>query len=202
MIRQKSSTQVSQGQLDDTADKYITYITDGATRMQALISDLLTYSRVGRGNLTLEQTALSTVLEQTLGDLSITIEENSAVIIAGPLPTVQVNAQQMGQLFLNLIGNGIKFRSEATPKIEVKAELHECEWLIAVRDNGIGIKPQYSQRIFEIFQRLHSREKYPGTGIGLAICRKIVERHGGRIWMESKLGQSTTFYFTLPAFSF
>ena len=189
-----------QGQLDNTADKYITYITDGATRMQALISDLLTYSRVGRGNLTLEVTALSTVLEQTLDDLSVTIEENSAVIIVDPLPTVQVNSQQIGQLFLNLIGNAIKFRGEATPKIEVKTELQDGEWLIAVRDNGIGINSKYAQRIFEIFQRLHSREKYPGTGIGLAICRKIVERHGGRIWMESELGQGTTFYFTFPVF--
>jgi light-regulated signal transduction histidine kinase (bacteriophytochrome) len=132
--------------------------------------------------------------------LSVTIEENSAVIIADPLPTVQANAQQIGQLFLNLIGNAIKFRGEATPKIEVKTELQDGEWLIAIRDNGIGINCKYAQRIFEIFQRLHSREKYPGTGIGLAICRKIVERHGGRIWMESELGQGTTFYFTLPTF--
>jgi PAS domain S-box-containing protein len=188
-----------QGQLDDTADKYITYVTDGATRMQALIADLLTYSRVGQGNLTLEPTDLGTVLEQTLGDLSVTIEENSALITADPLPTVRANAQQIAQLFLNLIGNAIKFQGKATPKIEVKAELQECQWLIAVRDNGIGIKPQYAERIFEIFQRLHSREKYAGTGIGLAICRKIVERHGGRIWMESQLGLGTTFYFTLPA---
>jgi len=187
-----------QGQLDDTADKYITYVTDGATRMQALISDLLTYSRVGRGNLTLEVTNLATVLEQTLGDLSVSIAETSALITADPLPTVQANGQQMAQLFLNLIANAIKFRGEATPKIEVKAELQDKEWLVAVRDNGIGIKPQYAERIFEIFQRLHSREKYPGTGIGLAICRKIVERHGGRIWLESQLGQGTTFYFTLP----
>ncbi|MDP8963852.1 MAG: ATP-binding protein [Cyanobacteriota bacterium] len=187
-----------QGQLDDTADKYITYVTDGATRMQALISDLLTYSRVGRGNLTLEGTNLATVLEQTLGDLSVNIAETSALITADPLPTVRANGQQMAQLFLNLIANAIKFRGDATPKIEVKAELQDKEWLVAVRDNGIGIKPQYAERIFEIFQRLHSREKYPGTGIGLAICRKIVDRHGGRIWIESQLGQGTTFYFTLP----
>ena len=187
-----------QGQLDATADKYINYITDAAVRMEAFIADLLNYSRVGRGELVVEPTPLGGVVEQILEDLSQTIEENNAQIVIQPLPTLAVNPGQMAQLFQNLITNALKFRSEATPQIQIEAKLHKGEWLISVSDNGIGIKPQYSERIFEIFQRLHSRAKYPGTGIGLAICKKIVERHGGQIGVKSEFAVGTTFWFTLP----
>lgn len=186
------------GAFDNKADKYITYITDGATRMQALISDLLTYSRLGRNNPKMKAIALETVVEQTLLDLSNTIEESNAVITVTSLPTVQANPLQMAQLFQNIITNALKFKGKTTPKIHIEAKRQQQEWVISVSDNGIGIKPQYAERIFEIFQRLHSRDKYPGTGIGLAICRKIVEYHSGRIWVESEIGCGTTFYFTLP----
>ena len=184
--------------LDAAANKYLSYIVDGATRMERMINDLLTYSRVGSRELALEPTDLNIVLEQTLADLGIAIAESHAAIATNFLPTVPANPQQMGQLFQNLIANALKFRSEALPEIRIDAELQQSEWLISVQDNGIGIKPKYAERIFTIFQRLHGREKYPGTGIGLAICRKIVDRHQGRIWVESELGKGATFYFTLP----
>ncbi len=187
------------GQLDAQADKYLDYISDGSVRMQNLIKDLLTYSRLGRNELILEPTDLGKILEQVLLDLSVAIEENNAAIAADSLPTIQANPQQMAQLFQNLISNALKFRSDAPPQIRIEAQLQQSEWLISIRDNGIGIKPQYTERIFEIFQRLHAREKYSGTGIGLAVCRKIVERHGGRIWVESEPAQGSTFYFTVPA---
>ena len=187
-----------QGHLDAEADEYIAYIIDGALRMQNQIDDLLTYSRVSRDELRKEPTELGKVVGQVLEDLSVTIEENNAAIAASSLPTVQANPRQMVQLLQNLISNGIKFHGEAPPRIQIEAQLQPEQWLISVRDNGIGINPKFARRIFEIFQRLHSRTEYAGTGIGLAICRKIVERHGGRIWVESELGQGATFYFTLP----
>ncbi len=187
-----------QGHLDAEADEYITYIIDGAVRMQNQIDDLLTYSRVSRDELRKEPTELGKVVGQVLEDLSVTIEENNAAIAVSSLPTVQANPREIAQLLQNLISNGIKFRSEAPPQIQIEAQLQPEQWLISVRDNGIGINPKFAGRIFEIFQRLHSRTKYAGTGIGLAICRKIVERHGGRIWVESELGQGAIFYFTLP----
>ena len=187
------------GQLDAQADKYLDYISDGSVRMQNLIKDLLTYSRLGRSELILEPTDLGKILEQVLSDLSVAIEENKAEIVADSLPTIQANPQQIAQLFQNLISNALKFRSDVPPQIRIEAQLQQSEWLISIRDNGIGIKPQYTERIFEIFQRLHAREKYSGTGIGLAVCRKIVERHGGRIWLESEPTQGSTFYFTVPA---
>ncbi len=188
-----------QGQLDEKADKYIAYITDGAVRMQTLITDLLTYSRVGTEELPLKPTDLGAVLNRTLSDLSTAIRENNAIIQADPLPTVRANSTQMGQLLQNLIANAIKFRTLQPPQIQIKAALHDKCWTICVQDNGIGIEPQYSDRIFVIFQRLHTKEEYSGTGIGLSICKKIVERHGGKIWVESEPGQGTTFCFTLPA---
>ncbi len=188
-----------QGQLDEKADKYITYITDGAVRMQTLITDLLTYSRVGKGEPTLEPANLNAILNQTLRDLSTAIQESNAVIKADPLPTVTANPIQMGQLLQNLISNAIKYRGAAAPQIEIKAALHERTWTISVQDNGIGIEPQYAERIFVIFQRLHTKDEYSGTGIGLAICKKIVERHNGKIWLESELGKGSTFFFTLAA---
>ena len=187
-----------QGHLDAEADEYIAYIIDGAVRMQNLIDDLLTYSRASSHELKKEPTKLGGVLAQVLEDLSIFIEENNAAIAASSLPTVQANPRQMGQLLQNLIGNGIKFHGSAPPRIHIEAQWQADQWLISVSDNGIGLDPKFAQRIFGIFQRLHGRGEYVGTGIGLAICRKIVERHGGRIWVESELGQGATFYFTIP----
>ncbi|MEQ9001444.1 MAG: PAS domain S-box protein [Coleofasciculus sp. B1-GNL1-01] len=187
-----------QGQLDERADKYINYITDSVIRMQALITDLLTYSRVSRNELVLEPTDLGEILQQTLMDLSPAIEENHAIINTTLLPIVQANPLQIGQVLQNLIANAIKFCREQPPRIDIKADCQDNFWQISIQDNGIGIDPNYSDRIFAIFQRLHYREEYPGTGIGLAICQKIVERHGGKIWVESEFGQGSTFYFTLP----
>jgi len=188
-----------QGQLDEKADKYIAYITDGAVRMQTLITDLLTYSRVGRGEISLEPTDLGAVLNRTLSDLSNVIRESNALITTDPLPTVKANPTQMGQLLQNLIANAIKFHGQQLPHVQIRAVLHDQLWTICVQDNGIGIEPQYAERIFVIFQRLHTKDEYPGTGIGLAVCKKIVERHGGQIWVESELGRGTTFCFTLSA---
>jgi light-regulated signal transduction histidine kinase (bacteriophytochrome) len=187
-----------QGQLDEKADKYIAYITDGAVRMQTLITDLLTYSRVGRAEITLEPTDLNAVLNRTLTDLSTAIQESSALITTDALPTVRANPGQIGQLLQNLIANAIKFSGNQPPQIQIRAVQHDQSWMISVRDNGIGIEPQYADRIFVIFQRLHTRDEYPGTGIGLAVCKKIVECHGGQIWVESEPGCGTTFSFTLP----
>ncbi|HAJ60553.1 MAG TPA: hypothetical protein DCP31_15865 [Cyanobacteria bacterium UBA8543] len=188
-----------QGQLDDKADKYIAHITDGATRMQVLITDLLIYSRVTRGELSLEPTDLGLALNRALVNLQGTIQESNALIATYPLPTVRANPSQMEQLLQNLIANAIKFRASQPPQIQIEASLHEQFWTISVQDNGIGIEPQYSERIFVIFQRLHTKDKYPGTGIGLPMCKRIVERHGGKIWVESELGRGATFFFTLPA---
>ncbi len=192
-----------QGQFTDNekALRYLDYIIDAAQRQRTMIQALLNYSRLGRNDSTKVAIELGAVVEKVLDDLSIPIAENQATVTVTDLPTVQASLSQMAQLFLNLIGNGIKFQGSAPPKIQIKAHLHSSEWLISVQDNGIGIKPQYAERIFQIFQRLHSRSEYPGTGIGLAICRKIVEGHGGRIWVVSELGQGSTFYFTLPVSS-
>jgi light-regulated signal transduction histidine kinase (bacteriophytochrome) len=172
---------------------------DGAIRMWRLINDLLAYSRVRTESSELESTDCETVLHQSLDNLKVAIEENGAVVTHDALPTVTANSPQLMQLFQNLIGNAIKFRGSESPRIHVSAGRNGNGWTFSVRDNGIGIAPEYAKRIFIVFQRLHSREKYAGTGIGLAICQKIVERHGGYIWVESELGRGATFYFTLPA---
>lgn len=185
--------------LDDDAHEFIGYAVDGVTRMQALIGDLLAYSRVGKGGGVVERADLEAVFQRTLDVLRTAIEESGAQVTAGPLPTVAADPVQMGQVLQNLVGNGLKFRGAEPPRVHVSAERTGDEWVISVRDNGIGIAPEYAQRIFVIFQRLHTRAEYAGTGIGLAICKKIVERHGGRIWVESAEGQGSTFYFTLPA---
>lgn len=185
-------------QLDAIADKYINYITDGASRMQALIEDLLIYSRAGGQELNKQPTDLNAVVSQALVDLSFAIAENNAIITTTPLPTLPANPVQMAQLFQNLIANAIKFRRDCPPEIHITATLEKKQWLISVQDNGIGIKPEYIERIFDIFQRLHSRSRYAGNGIGLALCRKIVERHGGKIWVQSELGKGTIFYFIIP----
>jgi len=187
-----------QGQLDAAADEFIAYAVDGANRMQTLINDLLAYSRVGTRAKGLESTDCPAVLDQALANLKVAIEQSGAVVTHDPLPTVMADKLQLIQLFQNLIGNAIKFHVEEPPRIHVSAELKGNEWVFSVRDNGIGIDPQYAERIFVIFQRLHTREEYPGTGIGLAICKKIVERRGGRIWVESQPGTGSTFYFTIP----
>jgi light-regulated signal transduction histidine kinase (bacteriophytochrome) len=185
--------------LDDDAREFIGYAVDGVNRMQSLIADLLSFSRVGSRGGAFEPVELERVLERTLSNLETAIEESGATVTADPLPTVTADPVQLGQLFQNLIGNAVKFRGEAAPAVHVSAERRGGEWRFAVRDNGIGIEPEYVERIFVIFQRLHGRAEYAGTGIGLAICKKIVERHGGRIWVESEPGQGSTFFFTLPA---
>jgi PAS domain S-box-containing protein len=187
-----------QGQLDEAASEYIAFAVDGAARMQALIRDLLAYSRVGTHGEPFEPTDCQAVLEQVLQDLKVTLEESGAVITHDPLPVVRGDATQLGQLLQNLISNAIKFRGQRPPEIHVGVERRGDEWVFAVRDNGIGIEEQYFERIFLVFQRLHTQAEYPGTGIGLAVCKRIVERHGGRIWVESEPGQGATFYFTLP----
>ena len=186
------------GKLDSDADEFIGYAVDGANRMQTLINDLLAYSRVTAQGKVFERVDCNGLLEEVLSNLRVADEQNRAVVTHDPLPTVMADRGQLGQLFQNLIGNAIKFRGEEPPQIHVSAEQRTGEWLFSVRDNGIGVGPQYAERIFIIFQRLHNREEYPGTGIGLAICKKIVERHGGRIWVVSHTGQGATFHFTLP----
>jgi PAS domain S-box-containing protein len=184
--------------LDGPALEFIDYAVDGATRMQRLIQDLLTYSRVGTKGKPFETTHCEKILQTALSNLKVAVEESAAVVTHDPLPTVCADSTQLTQLFQNLVGNGLKFRGQNAPRIHVGAQEKNGEWVLSVRDNGIGIEPQYFERIFVIFQRLHTREEYPGTGIGLALCKRIVERHGGRIWVESAPGQGATFYFTLP----
>jgi len=187
-----------QGQLDASANKFIAYAVDGANRMQRLIEDLLAYSRVGTRAKGFELIDCTAVLDRALANLKAAIDASGAVVTHGPLPAVVHDNLLLVQLFQNLIGNAIKFHVEAPPRVHVSAEQKGGEWVFAVRDNGIGIDPQYAERIFTIFQRLHTNEEYSGTGIGLAICKKIVERRGGRVWVESQPGSGSTFYFTVP----
>ncbi len=186
------------GRLDQDADDFINFAVDGANRMQTLITDLLAYSRVGRRGREFREVSSEAVLDHALLNLGTVIEQSGAVVTKDPLPVVTGDETQLVQLFQNLIGNAIKFCKGRTPRIHIAAEQKKNEWFFSVRDNGIGIAPEYYERIFSIFQRLQSRQEYPGTGIGLAICRKVVERHGGRIWLESEPGLGSTFYFTLP----
>ncbi|HLZ35047.1 MAG TPA: ATP-binding protein [Nitrospira sp.] len=185
------------GKLDADADEFIGYAVDGATRMQRLINDLLAYSRVTSQGKAFEQVDCNLLLDGVLSTLRLTIEENHAVVTHDALPKVTADGGQLGQLFQNLVSNAVKFHGAEPPRVHVSAEPRNHEWLFSVRDNGIGVDPQYADRIFVIFQRLHDREEYPGTGIGLALCKKIVERHGGRIWVESQPGRGATFYFTI-----
>ena len=165
---------------------------------RALIVDLLEYSRVERQDVEGTATDGEAVLEQAVRDLRLTIAESGAIVTHDPLPTVVTVPGQLKQVIENLISNAIKFRGPEPPRIHLAAQRQGMEWVFSVRDNGIGLDPQYAHRIFQMFQRLHTRREYPGTGIGLAICKRIVERHGGRIWVESAPGQGATFYFTLP----
>jgi PAS domain S-box-containing protein len=185
------------GKLDADADEFIAFAVDGAGRMQRLINDLLLYSRVGSKGKEPQPTECEAVLRHALDNLQEAVRESGAQVDTSPMPAVMGDDVQLVQLFQNLIGNALKFRGEEPPRVEVQAEPQGEEWLFSVRDNGIGIESKDFERIFQIFQRLHDRESYPGTGIGLAVCKKIVERHGGRIWVESEPGEGTTFYFTL-----
>ncbi len=167
--------------------------------MQELIQNLLEYSRVGTKKRHFEITDCQEIFRKSLGDLHSTIEESCAIITYDTLPTLRADRVQLGQLFQNLIGNGIKYqRPNIQPKIVISVQEKPEEWLFRVEDNGIGIKPENFDRIFQVFQRLHTYQDYPGSGVGLAICKKIVERHQGKIWLESEWGIGTTFYFTLP----
>lgn len=188
-----------QGRLDADADEFIGYAVDGVNRMQELINDLLAYSRAGSRRREPEDVAMDDVLGPVLQSLGPAIEEAGATVVSEPLPVVRGDPGQFAQLFQNLIANAIKFRGEKAPRVEISARRDGDEWVFSVADNGIGISSEFTERIFVIFQRLHSRAEYPGTGIGLSICRKIVERHGGRIWVGSESGEGTTFRFTLPA---
>ena len=185
--------------LDGDAQEFIGYAVDGATRMQSLINDLLSYSRVGTQGKPFEAIGCDSIVDGVLGNLKLAIEETGAQIVRDALPQVTADAQQMGQLFQNLIANAIKFHGQEPPRVHISAARDGEEWKFRVRDNGIGFSAEYVDRIFIIFQRLHTNTDYPGTGIGLSLCKKIVERHHGRIWAESSPGQGSTFYFTLPA---
>ena len=188
-----------EGRLDARADEFILHAVEGTKRMQALINDLLAYSRVGTHQQPFEPVDCSEIVEEALANLTVAVQESGATVTRDPLPTVMADPTHLTQVFQNLIGNALKFRAEdRKPLIHLTAKNAAGQWTFAVRDNGIGIEPQYFERIFRVFQRLHTRERYPGTGIGLAICKKIVDRHGGRIWIESQPGQGSTFYFTLP----
>ena len=186
------------GKLDADADEFINYAVDGATRMQAIINDLLALSRVSTRNTAFSKVDAKLALDKALANLRLVIGETGAVISCDSLPTLNADGSQLTQLFQNLIGNAIKFCGSNSPCVEIGAEQQDGEWMFHVRDNGIGIAPEYFERIFLMFQRLHTKKEYPGTGIGLTICKKIIERHGGRIWIESKPGKGTTFYFTIP----
>ena len=189
----------NQGKLDADSQEFIAFAADGATRMQALIQDLLAFSRVGTRGKPFVPTDCEAVLERALNHLKVAIEESGARITSDPLPMLRADDSQLVQLFQNLVGNALKFyRPGVPPVIHIGAKRSGQDWVFAVCDNGIGIPAEQKQRVFEIFQRLHSRGEYPGTGIGLAVCRKIVERHGGRIWVESAVGEGSTFTFALP----
>lgn len=186
------------GKLDENADKFLGYASEGAMRMQVLIKDLLAFSRVGR-NGTSGAVDCNAVVDEVLQALASAIQESSAVVTRAELPAVWADRTQVAQVFQNLIGNALKFRGKEQPVISVQVEKADQQWLFDVTDNGIGIAPESAENVFVIFQRLHTRADYPGNGIGLAICKKIVERYEGRIWIEPRAGSGTTFKFTLPA---
>lgn len=189
--------QTYKSNLDSQANEYIQYIVNGCLTMQNLIEDLLEYSQVGKNQKIFSLVDTKKIINTVCSNLQSTIHQNKATIIYHDLPTVMADGSQLLQLFQNLIDNSIKYRREEPPKIEISVEPRENEYLFIVKDNSIGIDSKYFERIFQMFQRLHSSQEYSGTGIGLAICQKIVELHGGRIWVESQLGKGTTFYFTI-----
>jgi PAS domain S-box-containing protein len=187
------------GKLEPDADEFIGYIVEGGKRMQELVQDLLEYSRVNTRGAPFQPTNSEDVVDRVIQNLFFTIQESNTIIETTSLPMVNADPGQLGMVFQNLIANSIKFHRDDPPFIHISAEQSGSMWMFAVRDNGIGIDPAFSNRIFEIFQRLHTRDKYPGTGVGLAIVKKIIERHGGNIWVESEVGEGSTFYFTLPS---
>ena len=194
-----------EGRLDADADEFISFAVEGVNRMQGLIDDLLTFSRIGRDDHRPVEADLGAIAHEALDALSAQVNEKGASVTIGPLPAVRGNRRELSQLVQNLISNGLKFRSEAPCEITVAARRDEADasevarWEISVADNGIGIEPRHGERIFKMFQRLHQRDAYPGSGIGLAVCKKIVERHDGRIWVEPRSGGGSVFKFTLPA---
>jgi signal transduction histidine kinase len=186
------------GKLDADADDFIRFTVDGVKRMQMIIRDLLEYSRVGTNAGEFKPTESSSAVGKAMSNLQAAIKDSGATVTYDDLPAVTADEAQLVRLFQNLIGNAIKFRRKDSPKVHIAATQKGGEWIFSVKDNGIGIDPEHVERIFVMFQRLHTREEYPGTGIGLAICKKIVERHGGKIWVESEPGKGSTFFFTLP----
>lgn len=195
-----------QGKLDKDADEFIAFAVEGATRMRRLIIDLLAFSQLGTNGKDLVAVSSEAALGQALANLNLLVQEDRASITHDPLPAVLGDQDQLAQLFQNLVSNAIKFHGDAAPQVDISARRVELPgqaatpmWQFSVRDNGIGIEQKYFEQIFVIFQRLHSRERYAGNGMGLPICKKIVERHGGRIWIESQPGEGTTFFFTLRA---
>ena len=185
-------------ELDDKSTRYVRYVVDGCSRMQVLINDLLDFSRVATRGRPLERVELKDALDEALRNLTLAIQESRAVIEADGLPMVRADRDQLSLVFQNLISNSIKFGGDEPPRVRVHARAGQGEWVLAVEDRGIGIDPKYAERIFTIFQRLHTRDEYPGTGIGLAICKKIVERHGGRMWLDPEVEKGSRFCFTLP----
>jgi PAS domain S-box-containing protein len=186
------------GKLDQDADEFIHYIVDGANRMRNLIQDLLAYARVGSQGGALVEADTNQLVDQAIANLDVAIKESGGTVTRADLPRVTVEKTQFVQLVQNLLSNAIKFRGQEPPRVHVAAEANGAEWTFSVEDNGIGLDMQFAEKIFAIFQRLHGRGEYPGTGIGLAICKKIVERHGGKIWVQSSPGAGSTFFFTVP----
>ena len=188
-------------QLDDDARDFLRFAREGATRMRELIDALLSYSRIDTRAQPFTTVAMDQVLSLALENLRESIAQSKAEVIRGPMPSLEGDALQLGQVLQNLIGNAVKFHGPNPPHVWVTAERRGPDWRFSVRDDGIGIAPEYQERIFVLFQRLHSREEYPGTGIGLSVCKKVVERHGGKLWVESsgRPGEGTTFFFTIPA---
>lgn len=187
-----------QGRFDEKADQYIGYTVDGVKRMQDLIRDLLAYSKVGSRGQTLEPLDFAAAVDIAVGNLQAAVADSGAVITHDPLPTLMANGSLINRLFQNLIGNALKFHRNVPMRVHISARQQENSWIISVQDNGIGIEPKYAEKVFGMFQRLHTTGEYPGTGIGLAICKRIVEHHGGEIWLSSEPGKGSTFHFTIP----
>jgi light-regulated signal transduction histidine kinase (bacteriophytochrome) len=188
-----------QDSLGKEAEQYIGYILQGVNRMHGLIEDLLSYSEIDSRNTFFKTVDSGAALREALANLQVPIAESGAVITASTMPATTGDHIQLVRVFQNLIGNSIKYRSEEIPRIQISAERKDDEWEFSVRDNGIGIEPRYKESVFKLFKRLHARSEYPGNGVGLASCRKIIERHGGKIWLKSEAGTGATFCFTLPA---
>jgi light-regulated signal transduction histidine kinase (bacteriophytochrome) len=186
------------GKLDEKADEIINYSLEGVKRMQDLIRDLLEYSKVGTKGLNSNPVDFNLKVDRAVLNLKAAVEESGAIVTRDELPTLAADAPQITRLFQNLIGNALKFHGKEKLTVHVSAESKDNEWMFSIRDNGIGIDPEAAERIFAIFQRLHTKEEYPGTGVGLAICKRIVERHGGKIWVESEPGKGSIFHFTIP----